>query len=220
MRRPDFHIHLHRARRAALAALAACALAACSDGTGNDDDGEVVETTELQFLSPAANAPPLVATTASFYAKKGEDRRLRMYYRPRPTETDSTEFLRFEVKAQSLLRRPDGSSIAAGDSVLITVTVVDLSRFIVDFQPSGLRFDPDEPARLKLEFDEADDDIDDDGDIDGDDDLRKTELSLWRRETAAQPWVKLASQVEVDLEQLEADILGFTNYAIAYRKAQ
>jgi hypothetical protein len=219
MRRPDPFHSIFRAWRAALVAVAALALAACGDSTGNDD-GEVVETSELQFLSPAPDAPPLVVTTASFYAKKGEDRRLRMFYRPRPAETDSTEFLRFEVKAQSLLRRPNGSSIAQGDSVLITVTVVDLSRFIVDFQPSGLRFDPDEPAELKLEFDEADDDIDDDGDIDGDDDLREAELSLWRRETATQPWVQLASQVEVELEQLEADILGFTNYAIAYRRPQ
>ena len=219
MRRPDHFPSMHRARGAALAALAALALAACGDGTGNDDDG-TVETTELQFLAPAPDAPPLVVTTASFYAKKGEDRRVRMFYRPRPGEADSTEFLRFEVKAQSLLRRPNGTSIAQGDSVLITVTVVDLARFIVDFQPSGLRFDPGEPAELKLEFDEADDDIDDDGDIDGDDSLRETELSLWRRETVTQPWVQIASQVEVDLEQLEADILGFTNYAIAYRKAR
>lgn len=219
MRRPDLFHSMHRARRAASVAIAALALAACGDGTGNGDDG-AVETTELQFLAPAPDAPPLVVTTASFYARKGEDRRLRMFYRPRPGEADSTEFLRFEVKAQSLLRRPNGSSIAQGDSVLITVTVVDLTRFIVDFQPSGLRFAPDEPAQLKLEFDEADDDIDDDGDIDGDDDLRKTQLSLWRRETAAQPWVQIASQVEVDLEQLEADILGFTNYAIAYRRPQ
>ena len=213
--RPDASIRFRTRRRLTGALLLALA-AGCGDSTGPEE--EVRPTDELQFVQLAADAPPLVATTMSFWAKKGEDRRLRMFFRPRPAETDSTEFLRFEVKAQSLLRRPDGTAIAEGDSVLITVTVTDLTRLVVDFQPSGLRFDPDEPARLKLEWDEAEDDLDDDGDVDEVDAQHATELSIWRRESATQPWVRLATNVQVELQEVEADILGFTNYAIAYRR--
>ena len=203
----------HRAM--ALAATLVLSAAGCSD---NATGPQQAQTGDLHFVKLSASAPPLVAASGTFWAKKGEDREIRLYFRPRTGESDSTEFLRFEVKSQSLLRRPDGSAIAQGDSVLITVTVADLANLIVDFQPSGLRFDPNEPARLKLDWNEASDDLDDDGDVDQDDVTLEGELAIWRRETAAEPWVKLASQVEVSLHQVEASVLGFTNYAIAYRR--
>ena len=203
----------HRAI-ALIATLVLCA-AGCSDSSTGPQQAQ---TGDLHFVRLSAGAPPLVAASASFWAKKGEDREIRLYFRPRAGESDSTEFLRLEVKSQSLLRRPDGSAIVQGDSVLITVTVADLTNLIVDFQPSGLRFDPNEPARLKLDWDEASDDLDDDGDVDQDDVTLEGQLSIWQRESATEPWVKLASQVEVSLHQVEADLLGFTNYAIAYRR--
>ena len=219
MRRPDGKGILERARRAAMLAVAALALAACGDGTGGDDD-DGSETGELVFLRLDDGAPPLVTTTASFWAKRGDNRELRMYHRARLGDTDSTEFLRFEVDNESLLERPDGTRFAEGDSILITVTVIDLANLIVDFQPSGLRFDPDEPAELEFDFEETDDDLDDDGDVDDDDSSREAVLSIWRRESASQPWVRLSSNVRVELDEIEADILGFTNYAIAYRRVQ
>lgn len=217
MRRPDLFHWMRRARRAAFVAVAALALAACGDSTGNDD-GEVVETSELGFLRLDASAPPLAVTTKSFWAVKGRDTRVRLYHEP--VGDDSTEFLRFEVDDDALWERPNGTRFATGDSVLITVTVVDLANLIVDFQPAGLRFNPDEPAELKFKFSETDDDIDDDGDVDGEDLSTEQVLAIWRRESAAEPWVQLSSIVEVELDEIEAEILGFTNYAIAYRKAQ
>ena len=102
--------------------------------------------------------------------------------------------------------------------MLITVSVIDLANLIVDFQPSGLRFRADEPARLKFKFAETDDDLDEDGDVDAEDQLHETELAIWKRESVGDPWVRLSSNLEVELDQIEADILGFTNYAIAYRR--
>ena len=218
MRRPDQITHPHRLTRAAIALLAALALAACSDSTGGDDDGEIVETSELGFLRLAEEAPPFPVTTKSFWAKRGTDREVRLYHEP--VGGDSTEFLRFRVRDDALWARPNGTRFAHGDSVLITVTVVDLANLIVDFQPAGLRFNPGEPAELKFKFSEADDDIDDDGDVDADDLSREQALAIWRRESPAQPWVQLSSVVEVELDEIEADILGFTNYAIAYRRPQ
>jgi hypothetical protein len=215
MRRPDPTIHARRLLRGAIALLAAATLAACSDSTGNDDE-EVVETSELGFLRLAEDAPPFPVITKTFVAVKGQDRELRLYHSP--VGDDSTEFLRFRVRDDALWERPDGSRFANGESVTITVTVVDLANLIVDFQPAGLRFNPSEPAELKFEFSEADDDIDDDGDVDGSDESIEQVLAIWRRESPTQPWVQLSSVVEVELDEIEAEIHGFTNYAIAYRR--
>ena len=174
------------------------------------------QTDELRFLRLDPTAPPLASQTASFYAKVGEDREVRMFFRPRPLETDSSEFLRFRVDAGSLSRRPDGSAFASGDSILITITMIDLSRLILDFQPSGLRFNSLRPAELKIRYEEADHDFDDDGDEDDRDIELEGTFNVWRRENPGQPWFPLGSIRHLELDEVEADILGFTNHALAY----
>jgi hypothetical protein len=186
---------------------------ACNDATGPDGVG----TDELSFLQLPPGAPPLVVQTASFWARTDDNREVRMYFRPRPGESDSSEFLRFRVDEGSLARRPNGSAFAAIDSILITVTVVDLQRLIVDFQPSGLRFSQSRPARLKIEYENADHDFDDDGDIDSNDENLEQRFSIWRQETAGAPWFELGTVRRDDLDEIEADIFGFTNHALAYR---
>ena len=201
-----------RTLKLAVLVLSTAALASCGESTAPAGK----QTDELHFLRLAPNAPPLAAQTASFYAKVGEDRELRMFFRPRPTETDSSEFLRFRVDAGALSRRPDGSAFAVGDSILITVTMVDLSRLIVDFQPSGLVFNPQRPAELKIHYEYADHDFDDDGDEDQADVVLETTFDIWARETASQPWFPLGSIRHFEIDEVEADIFGFTNHALAY----
>jgi hypothetical protein len=197
-----------------LALVTAAALSmACNDATGPDPVG----TDELTFLRLPAGAPPLVTQTASFWAKTNDNREVRMFFRPRAGESDSSEFLRFRVDAGSLSRRPNGSAFAANDSILITVTVVDLQRLIVDFQPSGLRFVQSRPARLKIEYENADHDFDDDGDIDPDDESLEHGFSIWRQETVGAPWFELGTVRRDEIDEIEADIFGFTNHALAYR---
>jgi len=192
--------------------LFAAALVSCGESTSPEGK----QTDELRFLRLDPTAPPLVTQRDSFYAKVGEDRELRMYFRPRPLENDSTEFLRFRVDAGALSRRPDGSSFAVNDSILITITMIDLSRLILDFQPSGLRFNPLRPAQLKIRYENADHDFDEDGDED-DGDLRlEGTFNIWRRENATQPWFPLGSIRHLEIDEVEADILGFTNHALAY----
>jgi hypothetical protein len=192
--------------------LSATALTSCGESTSPQGK----QTNELHFLRLDPTSPPLVAQTASFYAKVGEDRELRMYFRPRPLETDSTEFLRFRVDAGALARRPDGSAFVAGDSILITVTMTDLTRLIVDFQPSGLRFNSQRPAQLKIRYENADHDFDDDGDEDDRDILLEGTFDIWMRENATQPWFPLGSIRHLEIDEVEADIFGFTNHALAY----
>lgn len=193
-------------------ALSAATLASCGESTAPQGK----RTEELHFLRLAPGAPPLAAQAASFYAKVGEDRELKMFFRPNPTETDSSEFLRFRVDAGALSRRPDGSMFAVGDSILITVTIVDLSRLILDFQPSGLRFNSQRPAELKIHYEYADHDFDDDGDEDQVDVLLEGTFDIWARENASQPWFPLGSIRHLEIDEVEADIFGFSNHALAY----
>jgi hypothetical protein len=194
--------------------LAVTTLAACSDSTGSG----VIQSNEsdLAFLRPAADAPPFVQLVASFWAVRGEERELRLAYRPRQGQTDSTDFIRFRVRENSLVTLPSGVPIAVGDSVLITLTVIDPARLIVEFQPAGLLFAPGEPAELEIHYPEADRDYDDDGDIDMDDDDVEQRLRIWRQERLGDPWVQVRGSVRADVDEVEADLTGFTRYAIAY----
>jgi hypothetical protein len=194
--------------------LAAIAMAACSDSTGT----RVVQRNEsdLSFLRTAADAPPLASFAASFWAVRGEERELRLSYRPRPGSTDSTEFLRLRISDASLLNLPSGLPIALGDSVLITVTVIDPARMIVEFQPAGLIFARNEPAELEMRYREADPDYDDDGDVDAEDDDIERRLTIWRQERIGESWVQIGGDVRVDTDDVKADLTGFTRYAIAY----
>jgi hypothetical protein len=195
-------------------------------GCGGDDPtglapapvppGTTVPTSGLTFVPLGRNTPALRDTSASFWARVGDDREVRLYYLPRAGQSDSTEYLRFRVRDESLLRRPDGTSFGPNDSLLITVRGVDLASLTVEFSPAGLRFDPDEPAELKLSFGEKDGDLNDDGRTDAADDAVLARLGLWRREAASLPWVKLSSRIKVETDEIEADITGFTSYAIAY----
>jgi hypothetical protein len=196
-----------------LLAAAALAAAACDgDGPTGSNGGNGVPESQLTFLAPRPGGPALATTTASVLAVKGEDAELEIEY------VTGEDFLRFRLDDESLLRRPDGTPILDGESVLITATVVDASRLIVEFQPAGLVFDPSEPAELRLRYAESDDDLDDDGDVDDDDESIETEFAIWRQETVGANWEQVGSAVFKDLEEVEADLTGFTRYAISYRR--
>lgn len=206
-------MHRSRALSTLLALLLAGAVASCGDSTGPETRDE----SELTFVRPAPDAPPLVLAVQTVLATRGQNAEVRLFYHSRPGRTDSTEFLRLRLKNRTLLRRPDGTLINDGESVLITVTGVNIgSRLEVRFEPSGLRFDPDDPAELKIEFDEADHDFDEDGDEDDDDRQIEAILGIWRSETGSALWTRLTSNVRVDEDDVEADLTGFSNYALAF----
>jgi len=146
----------------------------------------------------------------SFYAKKGSDREIRVRF------TNGDDYLRFRVFVNSLLQRPDGSLFAVGDSVLITITITDPTKLAADFQPAGLKFSPSDPARLQFEFGEADKDLNGDGVVNATDTSLIPQISTWRQETAGSEWLKVNSLVEIEINEVQADIFGFTGYALAY----
>ena len=169
-------------------------------------------TEDLTFLRLAENAPPLASTSITFTHVQGTDSDQRIHFVGQP---DDDEFLRFEIDDDTRVRRPNGQLLLPGETIDITIRIVDMQRLIFEFEPSGLRFEG-EPAELKLDFEETDDDLDDDGDIDDDDVAARLALSWWRQEAPGLPWFRMASFVWDDLDEIEADVFGFTNYAVAY----
>jgi hypothetical protein len=198
-----------------LAAATLAAAASCTDSTAPDTDTERAAT-DLRLLAAPHTAPPLATTQASFYAVKGRGTGVDIWYRPAAGRSDSSKYLEFRVGSNSLDRRPDGTAIANGDSVLITLTVTDPTHFIVDFQPSGLKFSDGDQPKLKISFAACGDDLNYDGKVDNTDATMLSSLAMWRQEAPFQPWFKLTSSVSVSVKEVNAQLSGFTGYALMY----
>jgi hypothetical protein len=196
----------------ALALLLAGVAACSSDST---DPGGGTPSGDLNIVRLSPITPPLFNPEENFYAVQGEDREVRISFQD-AGGSEGEEFFRLRVRPGSLQAGPDGTPIAAGDSVLITVRVVDPANILFELEPAGLTFDPSQPAELKIHYNHADHDFNDDGSVNLFDDQIKRQLAIWRQETVDDPFVKLGSVNVEESEEINADILGFTRYAIAY----
>lgn len=192
--------------------LTAAALASCD---GSPTSGDRLPEDALTFVRFGETAPDLERSELSFWAVRGRERHGEIRYAPAPGEERGEVFLDFEVEESSLLRYPGGQPFAPGDSVLITLRAVDASRFIFEFQPGGLRFDPAHPAKLRVSYRHADRDYDEDGDEDAEDEDFERRFGFWRQEQVGLPWFQVGTLKVEDLEEVEAGIEGFTRYAVA-----
>lgn len=193
----------------------ACGQSDAGTGTPGPDTVITVEDS-LTFLRPAPNAPGFGNLSVSFWAVKGIRSQVELRYRALPGQSDSAVFVRFRVDPQSLRARPDGTPIADGDSVLITLSVDDSTRLICKYEPEGLQFDSKKPARLFIKYGEADPDLDRNGVVNAQDTALVRSFRIWRQEVAGEPWVGIPSTVAEDALEVQADIYGFTRYAVAY----
>jgi len=193
------------------------AAVACSDSSGTDDDDGTKPPSELTILRLSGSSPPLFNPVESFYAVRGENRETRIFFREDDDDNEAgDEYLRLRVDNDALLAYPDGTFFADGDSVLITVTVVDPDQLLFEFEPAGLTFSPERPAELKIHYDKADDDLDEDGDVDPSDEDLELTLAIWRQENPGDPFVRLGSVLLDDIEEIDVDLEGFSRYALAY----
>ncbi len=190
-------------------------LLGCSSTTTEPPPPDIRDPAALNILQLAQNAPPLWNSQASFYAIRGEDREARLFFQD-AVGGQGEEYMRLKIPDAALLTRPDGTPFAVGDSILITVTVVDVQQILFELEPSGLRFDPAKPAELDIEYQEAGDDYDQDGDVDAEDDQIETELAIWRQEVVGGVFERLGSVKFEDLKEIDVELTGFTRYAIAY----
>lgn len=195
---------------------AAIAVAGCSESTGEGGGN-----TPPTALLLATTAPDLCADSTGAWFKKdpaGQDSTIALVF----PETGSTcqgtteDFARLELKNISLLRYPDGNLIANGDSVFISLKWVGNDSILFELKPSGLQFDPDNPAKLKIEYDEASDDLDHDNDVDTEDQDIEHRLDIWRQAQPGAPWVKIGTGKIEDSNEIEAKLFGFSRFMIAY----
>lgn len=176
-------------------------LLACSDaGQVALPPSAALLSTDLTFLrfDPAAYAAAEKA--GSFWAVRGQSRTLTLRY------TDTGEpFLRFDVGPRAL---------ADQDSVFISVRVDEAGQFAFHFEPSGLRFSQEAPARLRIDYARAVRDVDGDGDLDLLDDLDLLTAGMWKRELPLLPWIKLPSIRLLDTTQ-QTNVYDFTSFGMA-----
>jgi muconolactone delta-isomerase len=185
-----------------LTVLMAGMLVSCDSSTNSEP--QIVDESQLEFVPRSGTAPALETMDTSFWAVKGQDREVEIRYVGQEGPGTGKEFLELVIEEQTLLRRPDGSAFAEGDSIEIRV-IVDPDLFLVRFEPSGLQFNPDEPAKMDLDYDEAEDAFL----------AREGEFGLWRQEQPGDPWERIGIVQVEELDELEALLTGFTRYALA-----
>jgi hypothetical protein len=184
----------------------AALLASCRDLTAPVQE-QVVDESDLTFVRVDPEAPPLDALEVSFWAVHGQDRQVQISYDA--GVYGNGKCLLFRVPADAV---PLG--VAPGDSVRVTIRVVDAEEFRFEFQPEGLQFDPEHPARLEIRYRWADPDFDGDGDVDPRDLLLSETFGLWKL-SGGQTWERVAADRRRDLLEIHAPIVGFTQYALA-----
>lgn len=200
---------IHRRLISAAAVVLAAALTSCSDSPSGPSE---LPGSRLAFVRAASDAPPLDSLHVQVWAKAGEGRRVEIKYQ-KVGAYGGDKCLEFDIPGDALYRRPDGSRFAKGDSVLITIDVVDPDAFDFRFAPAGLQFDPKHPAELRVSYKWADPDLNGDGKVDDRD--RSFRFDIWRQEADATPWVRIGTTRDGDVQELRADINGFTRYAMA-----
>ncbi len=202
-----------------LVALAAApVLAGCVDVLSPGGPDSRVKEDALLFPRASGDAPPLDALEVSFWAKPGATRGGAVRYVGVANPKYSL-CMEFTVPAGSLLRHPDGRAVQPGDSVRITVRVLDPEGFRFEFAPAGLRFDASNPARLRVSYWWADRDFDGDGRTDADDARVEESLGFWKQERPGERWTRVVTQRSPDDYELVAGIAGFTRYAVASNRS-
>ena len=186
-------------RRILVAALVVAA--ACSEATAP----EPRQPGDLNIVRLAAGAPPLLSNSVTFTACRGSGVEGRLFY-DNGSGGEGEEFAKLKIDSNTLLRRPDGTAFQPGECVDITMSVPDPSRLEVELEPSGLTFNPQDPAELKLEY----------GGAEGVTDDIEAQLAIWRQAVPGGPYVRLGTLILDDLDEAEADLLGFSRYALSY----
>jgi hypothetical protein len=190
------------------------AAAACSDSTGG---GTITKPPgDLNYLRLALAAPqPCEDSVGAVFVKSasGGDQELALTFPQSGQAADCTnggeleDFIRLKVDPRALSQRPDGSPIAVGDSVFISIIWAGGDSVLFELKPTGLVFSPSHQPELRISFGETDE---------ASDTAIVNQLSIWRQAQPTDSFAKLSS-IKLDTEQeLEVKLNGFSRYAIAY----
>ena len=192
----------------------AASVVSCSD-SGEPNGDTTKPASELASLRLSQDSPPLFNPVVSFYAVRGQNREARIFFDDGQGRAGD-EYLRLLLGNGSLLAYPDGTEFADGDSVLITIRAVDPARPLFELEPSGLRLSPQDPAKLRIRYQNVDGDLNADGKVDIKDVELELTLAIWRQETPGDPFVRLKTTLLDTIDEAEATLEGFSRYALAY----
>ena len=146
-----------------------------------------------------------------FWAVRGEERTVQINYTDAAGAAESP-YVRFAVSDP--VHRPNGSPIAVGDSVLLTVSV-NPTDIAVYLEPSGLTFGT--PAELQMWYGGAKDDLNGDGTVDGTDhEIQTTQLGMAWTEDIGLSWETHPAEHDVAAEWFHALLQHFSGYAISW----
>ena len=190
--------------RNAAALAAVLGLAACSPDAGQPSSptapslaaargGQTVRMLRNEY---AVGFPRAVA---SMWAVRGREGAMTIAY------GDGTSYATFRVGPASLETGASGAPLASGDSVLITMRLLNPAMFAVEMQPAGLRFAAGAPAELRFNLARAARAA-----------MREQTLSFWKQEREASPWEPVTATFDYAARTATAEIPGFTIYAIIY----
>lgn len=191
---------MRRTRGPIQTALLLAALA-CSDSTGPQSRPP----TELNILRLAPTAPPLFAASTTFNACNGSGAEGRLFF-SNGQGGQGEEFARLKLDNNTLLAKPDGTPFGATECIQITMVVDDPTQVLVRLEPTGLRFNPADPAAFRIEYAEAE----------GVDSVIEAQIAIWRQEVDGAPFVQIGSAVLKDQKEVDGNLLGFSRYALAY----
>jgi hypothetical protein len=164
----------------------------------------------------------LDAYKVGFWAVRGEHRYVQINYQTAAANTFSlsadaeieSPFLRLDVDEP--VTRPDGSEIAVGDSVFITV-YVDPADLVVYLLPHGLQFGSTDLNTLQMWYDGAGPDLNTDGLVNtADAYIEQQLLGLWYQATPGAPWTVLPSEQSHSEDWFWTRLHHFSGYAVSW----
>lgn len=195
--------------------------AACSDQVGPSLAAPALNaqrgapSTSLPILQQSATAPALATYRVDFWAYVGQSSLVTVRYEPTAGQLVGDPFLRFEIPRNSLVAGGGGVALRRGDSVAMTLTI-DPNRFAVDFQPSGVVFSTNAPARLALWYGNANLDLNGNGVLDGNDRTLVDQLAIWYQLSPSSSWFKQLSKNDPTQTLVGTELYHFSEYAVSW----
>ncbi len=195
-----------------LAAMLLAGAAACSNSTGG---GTVTKPPGALIVATRTSTAlaPCASSAGAWFVKRtsGPGQELPLLF-PKPGEpTDCSgntkDLIRLKLDRASLLTMPNGTPIAVGDSVFISIVWAGGDSMLFSLEPTGLVFDPAKPAELKIDFGETEEAANP---------TILNQLAIWRQAAPTDDFTRL-STMKLDLEEdFEVNLNGFSRYALAY----
>lgn len=185
----------------------------------NDLAADSSDASVTPLLRQGPGAPALETYQVSFWVRKNAKKNLYVSvdYLPRAGHTQGDQFLLFYVPKDALVRGGGGSRLAKHDSVLVTMTI-DPATFAVDFQPSGMIFKKDNPARLLFYYENADPDLNGDAVVDATDQALEAQLQIVYRANEKAKWhkIKIKGLTGGAYPWVMGDVRHFSQYAVSW----